>query len=114
MKIRFVIEPTPDSDPRTALIYAMNVCFHLDVPFVFVLQPNGRLFVVYKNESLDAVMLRWFGKKTTNHDQLCAHSMQSWTRNDDGSMHCDDCESEIVQGQDGFWFRTAERKESGE
>jgi hypothetical protein len=37
----------------------------------------------------------------------CCHSIQSWKKEDkeDGRMFCDDCGCEIVQNEDGYWYR---------
>lgn len=36
----------------------------------------------------------------------CEHSAQSWSKDSQGRMFCDDCESEIVFDEsEGFWFR---------
>lgn len=36
---------------------------------------------------------------------ICDHSAQSWFKDKEGHMHCDDCGTEIVQGAGGYWHR---------
>lgn len=38
------------------------------------------------------------------YDRRCGHSAQSWTMVGARRAHCDDCESDIVRLDDGYWY----------
>jgi hypothetical protein len=45
--------------------------------------------------------------------RLCNHSAQSWWRDSQGVMHCDDCRGVIVQDEaSGYWFRLLDGTEA--
>jgi NTP pyrophosphatase (non-canonical NTP hydrolase) len=35
----------------------------------------------------------------------CGHSAQSWSVKGHDRMYCDDCESDIVRHEDGYWYK---------